>query len=371
MLTESNTNIKKRKKQPEAGKQSKTSVSKQVTASRCTETIKANQTGAKSKQTKKNKQSNNEKSKHIDKTNASFLSYQNENSSKSRKCYVTIPPIQIISEPCSSKGRGKKKSKQGKSSSLTRTENSAKAIRTNKKNSGQNGARQNHKLVTESSSTPEACDSLQKQFPSNQSTLRDLLTRAKLDDQSVCVDEPQSGCLSKTNQIVKCTPETLTKLANSLAETSHSFPAQSTAMAPTPTEVPTTSSSNSSLTGSTSVPTTLTPLTVLSLSHSSPVSAASLQGSHSTTEVTVRSTAPLTDQPLGLQNFSFSTPWVPQHLTDGMVPMLSLGPGLNIPLTIRPANSQLVSGESQTISFKILNTLTSVMRYFFKYRIKM
>ena len=33
------------------------------------------------------------------------------------------------------------------------------------------------------------------------------------------------------------------------------------------------------------------------------------------------------------------------HFQDGLVPMLSIGPGLNIPLLIRPAGTQLVSGK--------------------------
>ena len=334
------------------GKQSK----QQVTPSGLTETEKQKQNGAKSKQPKKRKQSNNEKLKQTGKSKESFKSYQNENFSKSRKCYVTIPPLQIISGTTSAKtrGKGKKNVKESKACSLKTTEPSEKAFITNK--SKQNDLHHNQKPVEKCSPIPEVCETFQNQLPSTGSTLRDLLTLAKANEQRNEANF-HSRNLANTDPIISCAPETLNKLAKSLTETSYSVTendvlnVQSAVMERLSAGVPGTSSSSSaksSLTGSTSVSTMSGQFTVISRSNSSPVSTASVHGSQIAVEPTeVEATGGKGCQPdqlPGPQNFSFSTPWVPQHLTDGMVPMLSLGPGLNIPLTIRPPSSHLVSG---------------------------
>ena len=319
-----------------------------------TETEKQN--GAKSKQPKKRKESNNEKLKQTGKSNESFKSYQNENFNKSRKCYVTIPPLQIISGTTSAKtrGKGKKNVKECKVGSLKTTEPSAKTVRTNKRK--QNDLHHNQKPVEICSPIPEVCETFQNQLPSTGSTLRDLLTLAKANEQRNEADF-HSRNFARTDSIIRCAPETQNKLAKSLTETSYSFTendvlnVQSAVMERLSSGVPSTNSScsaKSSLTGSTSVSTMSGQFTVISQSNSSPVSTDSVQVSQIVMEPReVEATGGKgcqPDQPSGPQNFSFSTPWVPQHLTDGMVPMLSLGPGINIPLTIRPPSSHLVSG---------------------------
>ena len=140
--------------------------------------------------------------------------------------------------------------------------------------------------------------------------------------------------LSKPNET------TLTNLSGSVAETGPSLQENSPALdstneARSATLVSSTSASISHLSCSVTFPATVLPVALVS---SSAATAFPNQQTYSISRNTIQSPR--------FQNGSFSTPWIPHHLTDGMVPMLSLGPGLNIPLLIRPASTQLVSGMS-------------------------
>ena len=156
------------------------------------------------------------------------------------------------------------------------------------------------------------------------------LSRQVLNNQ-VETQTPQSnfpggqGCILQENSSIK----TMT-LASATSLTSVVVPSSSNPAA-------------SSAVESGNIPVMLPPVSLPSGVHSPSGPLVSQSNSESNSQpVPTVSQADLSSQ---LPSFnSFSTPWVPQHLTDGMVPMLSLGPGLNIPLSVRPANPQLVSG---------------------------
>ena len=321
-------------------------------------------TSAESKEINKSKQSNNGKSKQTGKSKKSCKSYQNEDFSKSRKCYVKIPPMPVFSEvtgAATDLRKGKKNVRQNNLSKAVsaRKESSTKTTKTNKRK--QNDTNGHQKPDEKYSPVPEVSDSHPNKFHSSGSTLRELLTLTKANELKRNGAESQNRktlSIENTEEIIRCAPETLSQLAKSFAETSqnfaenHALSAQSVVMESA--KLPGTSPYDKvSLARGASTPAVSRSLTAISLNNSSKVSTTSVpptltsvQGSNtqsSAQPMEVEATRGK-DHLLGQHNFSFSTPWVPQQLTNGMVPMLSLGPGLNIPLTIRPQSSQLVSG---------------------------
>lgn len=275
-----------------------------------------------------------------------FSSAKNEIPNKNETVKESCPAVKALSESVSHKGYKMANSEQNKSCHPQRKHLLKESLARKKKPLKQTVSRHVKKPFAEECSADKLSGAGQNNLINSDSTLQELLSKQKSQDLYKNVDHMHNSFSYVNNQTMNHLPEVPETCPNSCANKSFKIQEGNLPENVSPVVTPITprllvpgfSDSGRQSVAKITTLADVTPYVHVSLSsqsHSSPVSATSLPSSHSFTDPT----------PVTMIHHSSSTPWVPHRLTDGMVPMLSLGPGLNIPLTIRPANNQLISGK--------------------------